>query len=252
MAYYKYKGHDIFYEEFGRGTPLLLLHGNTASSVMFGDIAEIYSKNHFVILMDFLGCGKSDRVEMLDEDLWYDEAMQAICLLESRGYSEVDIIGTSGGALAALNVGLERPDLVGRIIADSFEGERADPRVTDGLRAQREMSMKDPGAAQFYEMMNGPDWEQAVRADTDAVIAHAENTGDFFHKPLSELKRNFLLTGSMEDEFMPEGYLENVYPEILVKAGHGAMHIFKHGGHPAMLSNMEKFVQASELFLQDK
>ncbi len=36
MSYFKYNGHNIFYQEIGQGNPLILLHGNTASSKMFG------------------------------------------------------------------------------------------------------------------------------------------------------------------------------------------------------------------------
>lgn len=112
MAYFNYQSHKVFYHEIGAGTPLLMLHGNTASSVMFREIAAKYAQDYRVILMDFLGCGKSDRVQCWAEDLWYDEAVQAICLLDEKGYQKVNIIGSSGGALVALNIALERPALL--------------------------------------------------------------------------------------------------------------------------------------------
>lgn len=34
MAYFKYQGKSIYYEEYGQGEPLIFLHGNTASSKM--------------------------------------------------------------------------------------------------------------------------------------------------------------------------------------------------------------------------
>ena len=36
MAYFKYQGKSIYYEEYGHGEPLIFLHGNTASSKMSG------------------------------------------------------------------------------------------------------------------------------------------------------------------------------------------------------------------------
>lgn len=181
MAYFNYQSHKVFYQEIGDGTPLLLLHGNTASSVMFYEIATKYAQDYKVILMDFLGCGKSERVPCWAEDLWYDEAMQAICLLYEKGYQKVNIIGTSGGALAALNIALERSDLVSKLIADSFEGEYANPAITETIRIGREVSKQNAGAKMFYEMMNGPDWEAVIDADTQAVISHASHIGGFFH-----------------------------------------------------------------------
>ncbi|MDD2955296.1 MAG: alpha/beta hydrolase [Oscillospiraceae bacterium] len=251
MAYFNDRRHKIYYEESGSGPPLLLLHGNTASSAMFAGIVGQYTVDHTVIVMDFLGCGKSDRIQPWPEDLWYEEAMQAARLLDEKRYGPIGLIGASGGALAAINLALERPDLVARLIADSFEGERAGPALTNNLRMGRELSKQDPGARAFYEGMNGPDWESVVDADTQAVTAHAEHIGAFFHKPLSLLKPDILFTGSREDALFPPGFYENLFPSMLCKIGHGAQHLFEHGGHPAMLSNQAEFVSLSRRFLDE-
>lgn len=248
MPYFDYHGHNLFYEEFGRGAPLLLLHGNTASSRMFCEIAAKFAQDHRVILLDFLGCGRSDRVEALAEDLWYDEAMQAVRLLEGMGCRSANVVGTSGGALAALNLALERPDLVGKLVADSFEGENALPEITNALRKEREASKRDPGAMWFYEAMNGADWKRVVDADTRAILAHAERICNFFHKPISALQCEILFTGSKEDPFCPDGFYENLFAGMLHKIGHGQMRLFDHGDHPAMLSNADAFVALSEAF----
>ena len=86
MSYFKYQGKNIYYEETGNGRPLLLLHGNTASSNMFYEITGKYAAHHKVILMDFLGHGRSDRLPEFPADLWFDEAMQVIELIKSRQY----------------------------------------------------------------------------------------------------------------------------------------------------------------------
>lgn len=250
MAYFNYKSHKIYYDEFGTGKPLLMLHGNTASSVMFSEFVSEYAKKYKVILIDFLGCGKSDRIETWAEDLWYDEAMQVISFLDEKKYRNIDIIGASGGALVALNVGLERPDLVHKLIADSFEGEQANLNVTETLRVERENSKHDAGAKMFYEMMNGADWESVVDADTQAVIAHANNIGNFFHKQISKLEPDVLFTGSKEDNVFPQGYLSNLFDTMLQKIGHGQQYMFEHGWHPAMISNKEQFLSISIDYLE--
>ena len=252
MAHFGYNHHDIYYNEFGFGEPLLLLHGNTASSVMFDEIAAEYAKDRRVIVMDFLGCGKSDRVESLADDLWYDEAAQAVTLLDEKGYTAVDVIGTSGGAQAAINIALERPNLVNRLIADSFEGEKAMPGTAAMLAAQREASKKDAGAKMFYQMMNGEDWKTVIDADTRAVCAHAKHIGSFFHKPVSELEPEILFTGSREDAFFPEGFYDSLFDGLITKIGHGSRHVFEHGGHPAMLTNQDEFLTLSREFFDAK
>ena len=74
MSYFLFDNKKVFYNEFGMGTPLLFLHGNTASSMMFFEIVEKYKDNFKVILIDFLGHGKSDRLSEFPADLWFYEA----------------------------------------------------------------------------------------------------------------------------------------------------------------------------------
>lgn len=167
-------------------------------------------------------------------------------------YQKVNIIGSSGGALVALNIALERPDLVSKLIADSFEGEYANPAITENIRAEREASKQNAGAKMFYEMMNGSDWEAVIEADTQAVISHAKHLGNFFHKSLSELRPDILLTGSQEDSLFPTGFYDEMFAQILRKVGHGQQHIFEHGSHPAMLSNQDEFVAMSKAFFEFK
>ena len=54
MSYFEHEGNRIFYEEIGEGKPLILLHGNTASSKMLAPIIPLFSEKHHVITMDFL------------------------------------------------------------------------------------------------------------------------------------------------------------------------------------------------------
>ena len=82
MAFFRYGQKNIYYEEIGEGLPVVLLHGDTASSKMFEPIIPLYADSFKVILMDFLGNGRSDRIEAFPSDLWYSQAQQVIALLE--------------------------------------------------------------------------------------------------------------------------------------------------------------------------
>lgn len=251
MSYFKYSGHSCYYEEIGTGKPLLLLHGNTASSWMFAELVGSFPDRK-VILIDFLGHGRSDRLRTFPVDLWYDEAMQVIEFLRQKSYQAVDLIGSSGGALVAINVALEAPELVDHVIADSFEGEVPLKAFTDNVVESREASKHDENSRMFYQYMQGDDWEQVVDNDTAAIAAHAVTIGKFFHKPLSDLHARLLLTGSREDEFtsiVGTDYFDRIFTDMIRKIGHGDHYIFEHGGHPAMLSNPLKFVELSRRFL---
>lgn len=249
MSYFNYNQKKCHYTSVGSGEPLLLLHGNTASSAMFADVVECYADWFKVYLMDFLGHGKSDRVERFATDLWYDEAVQVIAFLEQTGIEKVNIIGSSGGALVAINVALERPDLVHAIIADSFEGEEPLEAFVKNIVQERKLSKQDPATAQFYQFNHGADWEAVVDNDTCAMDEHYKTIGKFFHKPLESLQVPVLLTGSLQDEFITSDFFEMTYGKLLAKIPNGAMRLFEQGGHPAMLSNGEVFAKVATEFL---
>lgn len=82
MSYFKYQSKRIFYKEAGNGKPLIMLHGDTASSNMFEMLLPLYQEHFRVILIDFLGNGKSDRVSKFPADLWCSQAQQVIALIE--------------------------------------------------------------------------------------------------------------------------------------------------------------------------
>jgi pimeloyl-ACP methyl ester carboxylesterase len=222
---------------------------------MFAEIAERYGKDFKVTLLDFLGHGKSDRLDEFPADLWFNEAEQVIAFLREKQYTKVNIIGSSGGALVAMNVALEAPELVHKVIADSFEGEKPVTAFTENIAADREDSKHNEDARRFYSYMHGADWEQVVDNDTKAIIRHQQEIGEFFHKDLQAFKPAILLTGSLQDEFvcsLAPDYFEKAYGELLAKIGHGTMHLFDTGGHPAMLTNQDSFYEVSMKFFNSK
>ena len=70
MSYFTYQGKELFYQEAGQGEPCLFLHGNTASSRMFTFLLPLYTQHFRVILLDFLGNGKSQRLDAFPYELW--------------------------------------------------------------------------------------------------------------------------------------------------------------------------------------
>lgn len=98
MPYFSYENKRIYYEEYGKGTPVIFCHGNTASSRMFSLLIQLYGDGLHCILIDFLGCGRSDRTASFPSDIWIDEAKQVVSLAQHLELKEVSLIGTSGGA----------------------------------------------------------------------------------------------------------------------------------------------------------
>ncbi len=249
MAYFEYNNKRIYYEESGSGEPLILLHGNTASSKMFESIIKLYSDEYRVISIDFLGHGKSQRLEEFPLELWFDEAMQTITLINSLSLKNVNLLGTSGGAWVAINVALERPDLVKKVVADSFDGRTLASDFADKLLKGRSHSKQDKTAKQFYAFCQGNDWESIVDHDTNSLLHLAKEQIPLFHKNLSELKMPLLLTASNTDDMIRHD-LEEEYISILKEVPYGEKYIFQNGYHPAVISNDIEFAKVIKDFLK--
>lgn len=239
MSYFKYQNKNVFYSEMGKGIPVVFLHGNTASSKMFELILPLYSDTFNVIMIDFLGHGQSDYLSELPIDLWKDQAEQTIALLEFLGHEKVHLVGTSGGAFVALNVALKRPDLVGKIIADSFEGRKLEDNFAENLLLEREYAKNNEQARMFYEWCQNENWEHVVDIDTKALITLATQKRKLYFKPLECLTVPMLMIGTKEDDLIHMD-IEKEYFEIASIVDNVEIFMFDTGGHPAILSNAEK------------
>lgn len=248
MSYFYYESKKIYYTETGCGKPVLFLHGNTASSRMFEPLQPLYADRFHVILMDFLGHGKSERLEKFPADLWLEESRQVVALLEHLNLGRVSLAGTSGGAWVAINAALERPDLVEKVVADSFDGRTLGDDFEENLLQERENAKKDEMGAGFYQWCQGEDWESVVDMDTEALIQCAREKLPLFRKPLYELQVPLLLLGSAGDEMLRTDFQEE-YRAIAAETG-ATVTVFPTGNHPAILSNAERTADIICRFLE--
>lgn len=248
MPKVSYCGKSIFYQEAGEGPVLIFLHGNTASSRLFEPLLPLYTPRFRCVLPDFLGNGRSDRVESFPTDLWQDEARQALALIRAAGYERPCLLGTSGGAWAAMNAALLEPGAVGAVVADSFDGRSLHPGFARDLTAERDRAKRDEAAREFYAWCQGPDWEAVVDRDTDALLRCAASGRPLFCCPLEQMQPPVLLMGSREDP-MCRGDLEEEYGAMAAQMPHAAVRLFPSGGHPAILSQAEAAKEAILAFL---
>lgn len=238
MSYFIYQSKKIFYNEVGTGKPVIMLHGDTASSTMFEMLLPLYQENFKVILIDFLGNGKSDRVDKFPADLWISQGQQVIALIEHLNYEKVSLIGTSGGAWVAVNTALERPHLVEKVVADSFDGRTLAEDFAKNLLAERNFAKKDNFTKQFYEWCQGEDWERVVDLNTKALVECAEKKLPLFSKPLETLSVPILFLGSLEDTMCRKD-LPKEYEQMKQLVQDGKIHLFQTGKHPAIATNAQ-------------
>lgn len=249
MSYFEYKNTQVYYKLSGNGFPVIFLHGNTSSSKMFLGVVGKFSKIYKTIRVDFPGHGKSERISEFPVDWWFENAAVIIALIRHLKLPKVHIIGSSGGALIALNIALEHPQYVNKIVADSFIGEYSQDDFINSLNTDRQQAMKSIFAKLFWRWNHGPDWRNVVRQDTIMQTSFHKKYGNFFHQPLSGISVPVLLIGSKEDEFVPD--IEKKYGRLSANMRDSKVHIFQQGNHPSIMSNSKRFFKITHDFLKE-
>ena len=166
------------------------------------------------------------------------DAEAALALIRAAGYERPCLLGTSGGAWAAMNAALLAPGAVGAVVADSFDGRSLHPGFARDLTAERDRAKRDKAAREFYAWCQGPDWEAVVDRDTDALLRCAASGRPLFCGPLEQMRPPVLLMGSREDPMCRQD-LEEEYKAMAAQMPHAAVRLFASGGHPAILSRAE-------------
>ena len=248
MPYVPYCGRSLWYQEAGEGPTLIFLHGNTASSRLFEPLLPLYTPHFRCVLLDFLGNGRSDRVASFPTDLWQDQARQVLALIREAGYERPCLLGTSGGAWAAVNAALLAPDAVGAVAADSFDGRTIHPGFARDLAAERDRAKQDPAARGFYEWCQGPGWEAVVDRDTDALLRCAASGQPLICRPLGQMRTPVLLLGSREDPMCRRDLAEE-YAAMAAELPCASVRLFPAGGHPAILTRAEEAAEEVRRFL---
>lgn len=107
-------GLDTYYEVHGAGEPLLYLHGGFNTIEMLGEILPALAQQYRVYLPERQGQGRTpDR----DGPITYQSmADDTIAFFEAIGLSSAHLAGFSDGAMVAIHVALQRPDLVRRLV----------------------------------------------------------------------------------------------------------------------------------------
>lgn len=115
MATFEYKGKAVYYEVIGEGRPLLLLNGIMMSTRSWTPFLEVFQQGgNQLILVDLLDQGQS---QAMDQD--FEQALQADmldALLTHIGLASVAVFGTSYGGEVALNLAVNYPHRVNKMV----------------------------------------------------------------------------------------------------------------------------------------
>jgi pimeloyl-ACP methyl ester carboxylesterase len=108
-------GIKVWYATFGKGEPVILLHGGLANSNYWGLLVRALAPKYRVIVMDSRGHGRSTRD---DRPYGYDlMASDVIALMDFLKLPKAAIVGWSDGAILGLDIAMHHPERLTRLFA---------------------------------------------------------------------------------------------------------------------------------------
>lgn len=122
-GYSKVNGLKMYYEIYGQGKPLVLIHGGGSTIPSnFGKVIPLFAKNRQVIAVELQAHGRtSDR----DMDLSFEQdADDVATLLKNLKVDKADFFGFSNGGTTTLQIAIRHPELVNKMVLGSALAKR--------------------------------------------------------------------------------------------------------------------------------
>lgn len=91
-------GGTIYYEESGRGEPLILLHGHSLDRRMWDSQFAAFARHYRTVRFDFRGYGRSSKQS---ETLQFTHLDDLLTLMDSLHIGQAHVVGLSMGAFVA-------------------------------------------------------------------------------------------------------------------------------------------------------
>jgi len=267
-------GATVHFQEFGeRGNPtLLLIHGYTASTYVWHEVAPVFAENGFrVIAVDLLGFGYSDKPSWFDYKIT-SQARMVSRLMDRLGIGRATIVGSSyGGAIAATLAldyaeRVEKLVLVDSVINDDLRdhpilrlaalpgvGELFTPFIADS-KAYLKIRMKGSLAPANYNLITEERLESVLRPLKAADAHHSllETSRNWDANRIEEdahlINHPTLIVWGENDTLIPLHNGETLYNSIV----HSRFVVLKDCGHVPQEEKPELFAEIVTEFCRDK
>ncbi len=126
---------QIYYEEYGKGEPLFLLHGFLNTAQNWSNFINEYSKNYRVIVWDMRGHGRSTNPGDAKDFKHEQAAMDLLELMKKLNIDKTKAIGHSSGAITILYASIISPEKFEAIIPVAAQHHFSDP-VREWIRSK--------------------------------------------------------------------------------------------------------------------
>lgn len=189
MGVVRVEGARLYYQSAGRGRPLLLLHGLGSSSHDWEYQIPEFARHFHVIAPDLRGHGASARIGGYDVERFAADTWQ---LLDQLDCPQVDVLGYSMGGAVAMQMALDRPGGVHRLVlSNTLPSFRIDTLAKRWLLWTRLFLMGWLGPRRLSEVMSRRLYPRPDQAELRARVArrNAENDKNVYLATVRALTR---------------------------------------------------------------
>ncbi len=205
-GYVDVNGIKMYYEIYGTGKPLVLIHGGGSTiQTSFGRIIPALSLHRQIIAVELQAHGRtSDR----NADLSFEQDADDVAgLLKKLNITNADIFGFSNGATTTLQLAIRHPEIAGKIIVCSaiFKKNGTPPGFREFMKHATIKDMPQQLKDGFLKVNSDPG---ALQSMHDKCAKRMLEFKDIPDKEIEKIKSPTLIVAGDQDVLTPEHALE--------------------------------------------
>jgi pimeloyl-ACP methyl ester carboxylesterase len=235
-------GVSIHYAIYGKGSPVIFLHGGLANADYWGNQVLPVAAHHTVLLMDSRGHGRSTRdARPYGYDLMADDV---VALMDRLKIAKADIVGWSDGGIIGIDLAMRHRDRVGKVFA--FAANTVTSGVKNGVEKNPTFAAFIVRAGHEYQAYSATPKEYGAFVDQiSRMWAEQPNWSD---AQLEAIDTPILVVDGDHDEAIKREHTEYIAATI----PHAGLLILPNTSHFAFLQDPRQFNFAILHFLGDE
>lgn len=241
-GYVAENGARIWYETYGAGPTLILLHGGLANSAYWGRQVPVLARTHRVILIDSRGHGRSSRDS---RDYTYElMASDVVGVMDALKIERASVVGWSDGAIIGLVLAMKYPQRLNRVFAFAANMDPTGVKP-DMLQTETFGGFAKRGRGEYEAISPTPGGYDAFEA---AIQKMWDTEPNYTAADLAKITTPVAIVDGDHDEA-----IKREHTEYLARSIPGARLIILPGlSHFAMLQDPDAFNAAVTAFLDGR
>jgi pimeloyl-ACP methyl ester carboxylesterase len=236
-------GIEMYYEEYGQGEPLVLLHGFFGSGANWAPFIPELAQSYHLIIPDLRGHGRSTNPR--NEFTHRQSALDVYALMDRLGIGRFKAAGVSSGGMTLLHMATQQPDRVEAMIL--IGATTCFPEQARNIMRQATVESLSPQEWEFARKIHkhGDEQIRALRLEFHNFKDSYEDM-NFTAPYLSTIKaRTFIVHGD-RDLFFPVSIPIEMYESI----PRAYLWIVPNGNHVPIIERQAEFMKEAEAFLR--